>query len=358
MPRETEEEMTERVAKMQGADVDKDNKDNKDDKEVEGVQLELEQAGANTMPHIQQETGLKSEKDDDEKGKEKDNDDNTGDTNEDPDKVVTQGSQDDILTVSNAKKRIHDAQTKMHTVTSEKAETEALLEAANQKVKSYESIISKSGVDSAEGIKAQQNIDDTNIQTIADLQALEKEYPEISKPIISAFDKMQKQLDSMKKEQSASVESINESNEKMLTDMHFKRIGEFHPDFAIIDKSTELANWIDNLPPFRRSAALATRKDGNADESISMLDEFKEDTGYGSNNGSGNNNDNTDDKTKDAANLDLAKSKVSPTFNKKTNLKLKDNTKQLTVAEMRKLPPTKESEDRILLAMASGNLIP
>ncbi len=355
--RETEEEMTARVEKMQqNMDINKDDKENnKEDKKIEGVQLE--QVGTNVMPHIQQETGLKSEKDG------KVNDDAT-DPNEDPDnKVVTQTQEEkppeeDILTVSNAQKRICDAQTKMHTATSEKAEADALLETANLKVKSYEAIIAKSGVNSTEGIQAQQNIDDTNVQTVADLQTLEKEYPEISKPLISAFNRIQGQLDSMEKKQMASTESMQESNEKMLSDMHFKRVGEFHPDYTTIAKSPELMDWINGLSPFERSAALKIKGgDGDADESISMLDKFKDDTGYsGSKNDNTNDNNNTNDNT-NKVNLDIAKSKVSPSFNKSKVVKLTDNKKQLTMAEMRNMAPTKENEDRILQAMASGNLI-
>ena len=348
--RETEEEMLAKVMKMQGGEVDKDNKeDNKEDKEVEGVQLE--QAGINIMPRVPQETGLKSEKDGEKKVKDDDKDDN-----EDPNKVITQGkdSPEDILTVANADKRIKDAQTRMHQKTSEASETKELLETANLKVVSYESIISKSGVNSTEGIKAQQDIDETKVQTIAALQALEKEYPEIAKPLISAFSKIQGQLDSMKKDQAASVDSMNESNESMMSDMHFKRVGEFHPDYLAISKSKEFTDWVNGLSPFERSAALRVKEDGDADESISMFDKFTEDTGYGN----GNINNNTNDKTKDATNLELAKTKVSPTFNKKKDLKLTDNTKQLTITDMRNMQPTKENEDRILQAMATGNLIP
>jgi hypothetical protein len=356
--RDTEEEMLEKVMNMGSGKVE--NKDDKEaEEEVKGV--ELEQPSANVMPHVQQETGLKSEKDGKEEVDDSDDDDATG-PNEDPDKVVTQGkdSPEDILKASNADKRIKDAQTKMHQKASEASESKILLDEANLKIKSYESVIAKSGANSTEGIQAQQNIDDTNVQTITDLKALEDTYPEISKPIISAFDKMQKQLDSMRQEQAVSTESIQESNEKMLSDMHYKRVGEFHPDYAAISKSQEFTDWVNGLSPFERSAALRVKEDGDADESISMLDKFKEDTGY-SGNGNTNTNDNADDNTnnddKNKANLDLAKSKVSPAFSKKKDLKLKDNKGQLTVAEMRKLAPTKENEDRILLAMATGNLI-
>lgn len=354
MPRETEEEMMAKVTEMQGGKIDKDNKDNKDNKEVEGVQLE--QAGTNIMPHVQQETGLKSEKDD------KDDPANDIiDPNEDLDKVVTQGKQDklpeeDILTTSNANKRIKDAQTKMHQKASEASESKALLDEANLKIKSYEAVIAKSGVNSTEGIKAQQNIDETNVQTVADLQALEKEYPEIAKPVIAAFNKIQGQLDSMQKEQATSTESMKESNEKMLSDIHFQRIGEFHPDYATISKSPEFTDWVNGLSSFERSAALRIKEDGDADESISMLDKFKEDTGYNRKDNTDNTDvNNNDDKNK--ANLDLAKTKVTPVFNKRKDLKLKDNTKQLTIAEMRNMKPTKENEEKILQAMASGNLI-
>ena len=367
MPRETEEEMTARVEKMQGIENDKDNKDNKDnqdnkdDKEVDGVQLELEQTGANAMPHVPQETGLKSEKDDKEKGDD-DEEDETGNTNENPDKVVIQGkdkdSPEDILTTSNADKRIKDAQTKMHQKASEASESKALLDEANLKVKSYEAIIAKSGVNSTEGIKAQQNINDTNIETVADIQALEKEYPEIAKPLINAFNRMQGQLDSMAKQQTTSTESMQESNEKVLSDIHFNRISEFHPDYANISKSQEFTDWVNGLSPFEHSAALRVKEDGDADESISMLDKFKEDTGYS--NGTINTNTNDDkisDDDKAKANLDLAKTKVSPTFSKSKQLKLKSNDKQLTLTEMREMAPTKENEDRILKAMNSGTLI-
>lgn len=358
--RESEEEILKKVMNMGSGKVE--NKDDKEaeeageaEEEVKGV--ELEQPSANVMPHVQRETGLKSEEDN--KGNKKDDAVDTTDIDsgnaDGTTSKTTSSKAKDILTVSNAQKRIHDAQTKMHTATSEKAEADALLDTANLKVKSYEAIIAKSGVNSTEGIQAQQNINDTHLQTVADMQALEKEYPEIAKPLITAFNKIQGQLDSMKKKQTASTESMQESNEKILDDIHFKQISDSHSDYAIINKSQEFTDWINGLSPFERSAALMVKANGNADESISMLDKFKDDTGYG---GSGNENDNTNtnDNT-NKVNLDIAKSKVSPSFNKSKAVKLTDNKKQLTMADMRNMAPTKENEDRILQAMASGNLI-
>lgn len=351
--RETEEEMLAKVVEMTGGEEGKAG----EEKEVEGVILEPE--NTTVIPRAEQETGLQSEKDikvdtdivDVNKG---------ADIVKDVVKPAESDPTEDPITNANAKKRIHDAQTKMHTATSGQAESDRLLQEATLKIQSYESIIAKSGANSTEGIVAQQKIDDTSNEAIANLQSLEAEYPEIAKPLMAVFKQMQGQLDSMEQKQVASNEAAEVVGEKVLSKMHYSRISEFHPDYAVINKSPEFTEWVNGLSPFERSAALMIKENGDADESISMLDKFKEDTGYGGTDKTvvpGDNKDITDAEKIANDNLIKAQAKVSPTFTKKKVLKLTSDNKQLTVADMRKMKPTKENEDKILQAMASGNLI-
>lgn len=365
--RETEEEMLAKVIKMQGAGEEEDENAGKKEKEEEGVLLEPVDAGV--VPRADQETGLKSEKD-----VKVDTDiidaDKSVETAVKP--VVPEDKNvEDSLTVVNAKKRIQDAQTKMHTATSSEAESKKLLEEATLKIQSYETIIARSGTNSTEGIVAQQKIDETSNEAIAGLQSLEEEYPEIAKPLMVAFTKMQSQLDNMELKQVASVDAAEEAGEKVLSTMHYSRISEFYPNYATINKSPEFKVWVDGLSPFERSAALMVQKSGNADESISMLDKFTDDTGYGNGkettdtnvdvDGNVNNTgkDKIDNDKIENDNLIKAQGKTNPTFTKKKVLKLTNtgNDVQLTVAEIRKMAPTKENEDRILQAMATGNLV-
>ena len=348
--------MLAKVVEMTGGEEGKDAA-GEEKEETPGVVLEPE--STIVIPRAEQETGLQSEKD-------IKADTDIVDAGKDVDIIkdavepAEENPVEEPVTVINAKKRIHDAQTKMHTATSGQAESDRLLQEAALKIQSYENIIAKSGANSTEGIVARQKIDDTSNEAIANLQSLETEYPEIAKPLMAVFKQMQGQLDSMELKQVATSERAEEAGEKVLTKMHYSRISEFHPDYAAINKSPEFTEWVNGLSPFERSAALRTKEEGDADESISMLDKFKEDTGYGDIDETvvtGENKDITDAEKIANDNLIKAQSKVGPSFAKKKVLKLTSNEKQLTVADMRKMAPTKENEDRILQAMASGNLV-
>lgn len=324
--RETEEEMLKKVAAMQGVSTE-------EAKDEEGALLERE--NLNMMPNEPVETGLSSEED--LKGEDE--------PEEDPEDKDEPELQEEDLTVINAKKRIHDAQTKMHMATTAQANAEALLKTATEKIQSYENIISKTGSTPATQA-AQETAADVAVEAAGNalegLEALKEEYPEIATPFIAVFDKMQKKMDAMEKAQGDIANTSKQSIEAIEANAHFAKIAEFHPDYMSVDNSPEFAAWIETLPAFEKSAVLNVRQNGTADESISMLDRFKKDTGH-------------EVAAQSDNKLEAAKAKVSPSFNKATRVNLRSGEQvPLTMEEMRKMAPSKENEERILMAMMSG----
>lgn len=78
---------------------------------------------------------------------------------------------------------------------------------------------------------------------------------------------------------SPAVEKLKETEEQRVIRQALKAIKDAHPDFESIINGTNLANWIESKPSYKKTIYKQVYEAGTAEDIIDMLNDFKKETG-------------------------------------------------------------------------------
>jgi hypothetical protein len=130
----------------------------------------------------------------------------------------------------------------------------------------------------------EQKVEEKPEEQSAEIQAFLNEYPEIAIPVQKIIQQeisktVETILSNLDTRDNAIIDALKPIFSKYAEDMsntHYQKIKETHPDFEELRDSGELLQWIESQPAYLKKSLMQVFESGETEEVIDLLNRYKE----------------------------------------------------------------------------------